>query len=145
MDLLKQLEKICDEIFDTWDKDQRPGKLLSALSGRIKRYREDVTDVRAALAPPSSDMDAAKKIKGDVLVWYPRVKLDDDGNPTNEVVGGAWCVTQFVGSWNEPDFLSATGEYFGDDECYASEPTHWLPVPASINNDDAKAKLPVAA
>jgi hypothetical protein len=145
VDLLKSLEAICDEIFEKWDKDQRSGKLLSALAGRIKRYRDDVTAIRSALTPPSDDMEAAKKIEGDVLVWYPRVKLDADDNLTDEVTGGAWAVTNWVGSWNEPDFLSATGPYFDDDESYASEPTHWLPVPAAIDNDAAKAKLPKAA
>lgn len=47
---LEQLEKICDEIFERWDKDMRPGKLLLALSGRLKNYRPDVDEVRRTLA-----------------------------------------------------------------------------------------------
>lgn len=47
---LQDLEAICDEIFERWDKDQRSGKLLTALAGRIPSYRADVDRVRAALA-----------------------------------------------------------------------------------------------
>jgi len=46
---LEKLEAICDEIFERWDKDQRSGKLLSALAGRLPGYRGDVDEVRAAL------------------------------------------------------------------------------------------------
>lgn len=148
MSVLKKLEAICDEIFERWDKDQRSGKLLSALGGRLPRYRDDVTEVRNALASPSTDMAAAKKIEGDVLAYYPVLRLDDDGNLTDEVIeGGAWCVTQYVGnSWNEPDLLNATGEYFGDDGEYSPEPTHWLPCPPRISKAEAQAAItPVKA
>lgn len=47
---LQQLEAICEEIFDRWDNDQRSGKLLLALSGRLPNYRPDVDAVRAALS-----------------------------------------------------------------------------------------------
>lgn len=47
--LLQRFEAICDEIFDRWDKDMKPGKLLSALAGRLENYRDDVTEVRKSL------------------------------------------------------------------------------------------------
>lgn len=47
--LIEKLDTICDEIFERWDKDQRSGKLLSALSGRLTSYRPDVDDIRGAL------------------------------------------------------------------------------------------------
>ena len=50
MSALAKLEGICAEIYSQWDKDMRSGKLLSALAGGIPRYRQDVTDVREALA-----------------------------------------------------------------------------------------------
>lgn len=93
----------------------------------------------------NSDMKAAKKIKGDVLVWWPIVKLDDDDMPTMEVERGCWIVTQWMGNcWNEPEFLEAMGSWFGDDCCYASEPTHWLPIPKAIPNRMAEAALRAA-
>lgn len=94
---------------------------------------------------PSTDMKAAKKIKGDVLVWWPIVKMDDDDNLTNEVEDGRWIATRFNGqSWEEPDYFEAMGSWFGDETCYASEPTHWLPAPAPISKSDAQAALTVA-
>lgn len=90
----------------------------------------------------SSDMNAAKKIKGDVLVWWPIVKTDDDDNLTTEVDGGCWIVSRYEnGAWDEPDFLEAIGPFFGDGTCYASEPTHWLPAPPKIKNEIAEAAL----
>jgi hypothetical protein len=90
----------------------------------------------------NSDMDKAKKVKGDVLVWWPIVKLDDDDMPTNQVERGHWVVTQYVGNgWEEPDYMEGMGSFFGDDICWASEPTHWLPVPPSIPNKMAEAAL----
>lgn len=50
MTLLEKLDRICDEIFERWDKDQRSGKLLTALAGRLPGYRPDVDEVRAALS-----------------------------------------------------------------------------------------------
>lgn len=90
----------------------------------------------------NSDMEKAKKVKGDVLVWWPIVKLDDDGDPTNQVEEGHWVVTQYAGNgWDEPDYMEAMGSFFGDDTCWASKPTHWLPVPPSIPNKMAEAAL----
>jgi hypothetical protein len=47
---LEKLDRICNEIFDRWDKDQRSGKLLTALAGLLPGYRADVDEVRAALS-----------------------------------------------------------------------------------------------
>lgn len=50
MTLIERLDAICEEIFDHWDKDQRSGKLLTALAGRLPGYRNDVDVIRQALA-----------------------------------------------------------------------------------------------
>lgn len=60
---LQKLEGICAEIYSRWDNDMRSGKLLSALAGGLTNYRQDVTDVRAALAENerlSREMEAAR-------------------------------------------------------------------------------------
>lgn len=62
MGKLEQLEAICDEILERWDKDMRSGKLLTALAGRCHGYRKDVDEIRAALA--AADHDAATKREG---------------------------------------------------------------------------------
>lgn len=44
--------------------------------------------------------------------------------------GGAQAVTWRSGNgWVEPDWLEASGSWFGDDYCYASTPTFWMPLP----------------
>lgn len=131
MSLLKKLEIICEEIFEKWDKDQRSGKLLLALSGNLKRYREDVTQVREALAgmawrstaiPPNGDRD--------VLVWWPRYRLDDDLNLTDEEVGGKRVVARFTrGDWESDDPLEGIGAFYDDDNEYGLAPTLWCEIP----------------
>lgn len=49
-DALKDLQSVAAEIFDRWDKDMKPGKLLTALEGRIENYDPRVTRILAALA-----------------------------------------------------------------------------------------------
>lgn len=46
---LEEFEQICEELFDRWDADMKPGKLLSALSGRLPNYDSRVTRIRDAL------------------------------------------------------------------------------------------------
>jgi hypothetical protein len=46
---LEDLEQVCEELFDRWDADMKPGKLLMALSGRLRGYDPRVTRIRAAL------------------------------------------------------------------------------------------------
>src|SRR5690606_685877 len=66
----------------------------------------------------------------DVLVWWPLVKLDEDGEPTDEVTGGAAFVSELQGDyWIEPDALNAMGDHMGDDETYAAQPSRWMPLP----------------
>lgn len=70
----------------------------------------------------------------DVLVWWPRVKLDDDGDPTDVVTGGGAFVSERQGNyWIEPDALNAMGDHMGDDETYAENPSHWMPLPPAPN------------
>lgn len=48
--LIEDLNEICAEIYDRWDKDQRSGKLLGALAGTVTNYNRAVTRIRSALA-----------------------------------------------------------------------------------------------
>lgn len=48
--LLADLQSVCADIYDRWDKDQRSGKLLQALAGTLTEYDPRVTRIRAALA-----------------------------------------------------------------------------------------------
>jgi hypothetical protein len=46
---LAELELIAEEIFQRWDADMRPGKLLSALAGHVKNYDPRVDRIRDIL------------------------------------------------------------------------------------------------
>lgn len=72
---LNRLEAMCDEIFARWDKDQRSGKLLSALSGRMKNYRIDVDLVRAALSAPGSPERTISERHGSLSQSLPSQEL----------------------------------------------------------------------
>lgn len=98
---------------------------------------------RAEFPEPSADLNAAKETGGEAfLAWYPTLAFDDQGDTTNEVVGGAWGITSWCGgSWNEPEFLSASGSFFDDDFEYAAEPTHWMPLPPDVPIEAVRAAL----
>ena len=76
-----------------------------------------------------------------VLVWWPLVKLDEDGELTDEVCGGEWLLSEQCedGAFFEPDELNATGGAFDDDETYARAPTFWRPLPPDPNHVAAPA------
>jgi hypothetical protein len=97
---------------------------------------------RTEFPAPSDDLNAAKETYGEAfLAWYPKFAYDDDGEITNEIVGGAWGITSWSGSWDEPEFLNASGDFFGDDFEFAAEPTHWLPLPPDVPNELVAAAI----
>jgi hypothetical protein len=46
---------ICEEIFQRWDADMKPGKLLLALTGNLPSYDPRVTRIRDILEQTSHD------------------------------------------------------------------------------------------
>jgi hypothetical protein len=75
-------------------------------------------------------IESAPKDGTPFLAWYPKLKLDDNDDPTDEVIGGAQAiVTCRDGQWDEPEWLSAHGAYFFEDWCFAEMPTRWQPLP----------------
>jgi hypothetical protein len=73
---------------------------------------------------------APKKHGAQVLGWFRKVKLDEDDNLTDEVVGGAIAQVSRSGEgWDEPDWLNASGAYFFDDFSFEAEPVLWHPLP----------------
>lgn len=78
------------------------------------------------------DISTAPKMT-DVLVWWPIVQLDEDGEPTEKVVDGRWIISEDQGGyWIEPDVMNAIGDHLGDDFTYAAQPSHWMPLPTPL-------------
>lgn len=72
-----------------------------------------------------------------IIVWWPIVALDENGDPTDTIEDGRAVVTEWNGGyWLEPEVLNAMGEHMGDDSTYANNPSHWMPLP------DAPAATP---
>ena len=67
-----------------------------------------------------------------MLAYWPRHPLNDDEEMNDSIdLGGIQAVTFKSGNgWIEPDYLDASGAYFGDDFCYAPAPAFWMPLPA---------------
>lgn len=77
------------------------------------------------------DMESAPR-EGSIIVWWPIVKLDEYGDPTDAVESGQAVVSEWNGGcWLEPDVLNAIGDHMGDDFTYADGPSHWMPLPAA--------------
>jgi hypothetical protein len=73
---------------------------------------------------------APKEHGAQVLGWFRKVKLDEDDNLTDEVIGGAIAqVSRNGDGWDEPDWLNASGAYFFDDFSFEPEPVLWQPLP----------------
>jgi hypothetical protein len=79
-------------------------------------------------------IESAPRDGSEVLVCWPRLELDEDGDVTDVVDGYTQMVTSFVGGrWEEPDYMSATGASFDDEYTFADQPTHWMHLPLPPN------------
>lgn len=118
---LRKLELICDEIFERWDKDQRSGKLLSALAGRLPRYRADVDEVRAALTALERQawQPIASAPNDSGLRWY--------GLHVQHTKGHSWFEAHYLshdddGQMREPSGDDFTDWAFSDFEFWCAAP-----------------------
>lgn len=99
---------------------------------------DEVTAHRAA--PPIPDgwvakprpIESAPADGTPFLAWYLKLKLGKGGNPTNEVVGGAWAICRKGVEWDESDWIGAHGAHFSEDWCFAERPTSWIPLPPPL-------------
>lgn len=66
-----------------------------------------------------------------VLAWWPLQAVDDWGDRTDEVIGGAWVQAEWMGMcWNEPGLISGhSSSYLDDDWEWADEPEFIMPPP----------------
>lgn len=106
------------------------------------RSEQTMAFARAVLAAAHGwrPIETAPKDGTEFLAWFPKLRLDDDGYATTEVVGGHQAiVTCKDGQWDEPTWLDASGAYYFDDWCFAELPTFWQPLPPP---PDAAATAP---
>lgn len=106
------LRKIADEIFERWDKDQRSGKLLTALAGRLPGYRADVDAVLAALSPAPAGGEAMLKpcpfCGGQpTSKWYGASGEDDDSGYWGIECSGRDCRHAFAHEDSEAEAVAA--------------------------------------
>lgn len=119
-------------LMDALERAHRKGYMPDAITDHYEGfdYRNPVSDVWRPFSTAPQDGTH-------MLAYWPRHPLvededSDDGERMDTTVdlGGLIAVTCRNGNgWIEPDYLDASGAWFGDDFCYAPEPTHWQPLP----------------
>lgn len=69
----------------------------------------------------------------EVLVYWPAMAIDDDGELTGEIAdrpGHIGVSSNNLGGWEPDSVVEANGSFF-DDDFEFGEPTHWMPLPAA--------------
>lgn len=139
------------EHFEKIGRAVLPILMDSRLSGQVAQAVEPLmVEAAGAWHPIVSAPDDGSLI----LVWWPTVRLSEDDPDTvpTELTGeGAITTTRRYSAdrFEEPDFVGATGEWFGDDHEYAAMPSHWRHLPlrpdASVDGPSARPDFLAAA
>lgn len=80
------------------------------------------------------------------ITYWPFLALDDDGDPTEEICGGVQHICWYTavgngGHFEDPDNADAHGSYFGDDYCYADQPSHWAECIPNPDGSDTSTEI----
>lgn len=78
------------------------------------------------------------------ITYWPMHAIDDDGNMTATIVGGRQHIVRYEtvgngGRFDDPAAAEACGEWFGDDYCYAEQPSHWARCIANPDGSEVRA------
>jgi hypothetical protein len=121
--------------------------LCAALGWQGGTYWQVVDEIRRLKTAQWRPIETAPKEQGsEVLGWFRKVKLDEDDNLTDEVIGGAIAqVSRNGDGWNEPDWLNASGAYFFDDWSFEPEPVLWHPLPAAPDSCEGEGRKEVGS
>ena len=75
-------------------------------------------------------IESAPKDGTRILVSWPMRVMDDEGFPNGKLTHRHTLITEWHGGyWLEPEVLNASGEYFGDEDCFTENPDLWQPLP----------------
>lgn len=80
------------------------------------------------------------------ITYWPLHALDDDDAMTEEIVGGHQHIVMYEvlgngGHFEDPPSADAIGSYFGDDHCYANQPSHWAECLANPDGSDTSTEV----
>ena len=77
---------------------------------------------------PWQPIETAPKDGTDIVAAWPCSALDDDYEPTGEIILYKKAVTHWDGEWLEPQCVESSGPHFGDNYMVYEEPTLWHPL-----------------
>jgi hypothetical protein len=105
------------------------GAFMIDYENGVQRDVRAAWNTRAALSG-WQPIETAPKDGTHILVSWPMRQMDDEDMPTGPTTRRDTLVTWMNGdSWIEPDYLGASGAWFGDEDCYAADPDLWMPLP----------------
>lgn len=81
-----------------------------------------------------------------VLTCWPLHAIDDEGAMTDKIVGWRQAVVEYRavgngGAFEDAPYADACGEWFGDDYCYAEQPSHWSPLQLNPDGTDTSTDI----
>ena len=94
------------------------------------------------LKPLASNVHGHKR----VIAYWPIHALDDDGDMTSRIVGGKQFIVVYEslgagGRFEDPPEAEACGDWFGDDFCFAEQPSHWAVCIANPDGSDTSVEI----